>query len=214
MTTNDTKITQSLAHFRLPDPPRLEADEATRFDQLSKTGNVHHLIQHFGNLETMLVEANRRMVASPSTDLARERQPDLLIESPREARRASTWAKSATTTRTRASRSAGGFTRPGEFYGVGLAGDRLVDGAYQTVPIGERDGYILEGHSAALNVNLRWENGSPGWCDPVPGQHILAFEDQRRRANKASSRYEREVRLAAEARVREPEPELRRLPGN
>ena len=50
MTTADAKNDQQPGPFRLPDPPEREADEATQFDQLSKTGNAHYLIRHFGNL--------------------------------------------------------------------------------------------------------------------------------------------------------------------
>lgn len=67
MNMADADTDQSRGRFRLPDPPRREADEVTQFDQLGKTGNVDHLIQHFGKPETTLVEANRRMVASPRT---------------------------------------------------------------------------------------------------------------------------------------------------
>lgn len=242
MTTDNTKITQSPAPFRQPDSPRREADEAIRFDQLSKTGNVRHLIQHFGNPETTPVEANRRMVTSPSTDLARAGQPDLLIAfdvnpAVYEANNGCVVSEQGNppdfvieiASESTASVDAGAkrdyyadpgipeyrrFDKTGEFYSASLAGDRLVDGASQPIPIGERDGSIVEGHSLALNLNLRWQNGSLGRYDPVTGQHILTFEDQRRRATGARARYEREVRLAAEARIREPEPELRRLPGN
>ena len=44
----------------------------------------------------------------------------------------------------------------------GLAGDRLVDGAYQPISIDELEDGSLEGHSAALNLNLRWEQGQLG----------------------------------------------------
>ena len=64
------------------------------------------------------------------------------------------------------------FDKTGEHYSTRLAGDRLVDGAYQPIPIDELDDGSLQGYSAALNLNLRWEQGRLGWYDRDTGQHI------------------------------------------
>ena len=90
------------------------------------------------------------------------------------------------------------FDATGEFHGARLAGDRLVDGGYQPIQIDELDEDVLQGYSAALNLNLRWEQGRLGWYDPATGLHIATFESERVRAD------------AAEARVRELEEQLRR----
>ena len=90
------------------------------------------------------------------------------------------------------------FDATGEYHGARLAGDRLVDGGYQPIQIDELDEDVLQGYSAALNLNLRWEQGRLGWYDPATGLHIATFESERVRAD------------AAEARVRELEEELRR----
>ena len=74
-----------------------------------------------------------------------------------------------------------------------------MDGRYQPIPIEELAEGILQGYSAALNLNLRWEHGSLGWYDLTSGRHIQTYDDQRARADNA------------EARVRELEAELRRL---
>ena len=90
------------------------------------------------------------------------------------------------------------FDETGEFHGTPLAGDRLVDGVYEAIPIEAPEEGVLEGYSAALNLNIRWERGELRWHDPGTGREIPTFEQ------------EREARLAAETRVRELEEELAR----
>ena len=225
MTTYDTKNDQTPGSFRLPDPPRRQPDEATQFDQLFKTGNAHHLILHFGNPETTLVEANRWMVASPSTDLADARQPDLLIAfhvkpAAYEANNGYVVSEQGKppdfvieiASESTASIDVGEkrddyanlgileywrFDKTGEFYGARLAGDRLVGDAYQPIPIDELDNDVLQGYSAALNLILRWEQEKLAWHDPDTGEHIPTFESERARADQA-----RAARVAAEAEFR------------
>ena len=111
------------------------------------------------------------------------------------------------------------FDPTGEYHGTKLAGDRLVDGVYQPIPIDELDDDVLQGHSATLNLNLRWEQGKLAWYDPATGQHIPTFESERARADQARAarlaaeaefRAIREARITAEARIRELEEKLRR----
>ena len=267
MTTADAKNDQTPGSFRLPDPPRRQPDEATQFDQLFKTGNAHHLILHFGNPETTLVEANRWMVASPSTDLADARQPDLLIAfhvkpAAYEANNGYVVSEQGKppdfvieiASESTASIDVGEkrddyadlgileywrFDKTGEFYGTKLAGDRLMDGVYQPIPIDELDDGSLQGHSTALDLHLRWEDSELVFYDPATGQRIITLEDERaraeserlariaaeERANAAETRADqaraarlaaeaefhaiREARLAAQARIRELEAKLR-----
>ena len=91
------------------------------------------------------------------------------------------------------------FDETGEFHGTRLAGDRLVDGQYEPVPIETVEEGVLQGYSNVLNLLLRWDHGHLGWHDPETGQHIATFAQERVRAE------------AAEARVRELEAELDRL---
>ena len=97
------------------------------------------------------------------------------------------------------------FDKTGEFHGIRLAGDRLVGGAYQPIPIDELDDSSLEGHSAALNLNLRSEKGRLGWHDPETGQHIPTYQDEHEARVAAETRAEN-----AEARIRELEERLQR----
>ena len=87
------------------------------------------------------------------------------------------------------------FDATGEFHGTRLAGDQLIDGAYQPIQIDQMDD-VLQGYSATLNLILRWEHGQLGWYDPRTEQHIATFESERTRADT-----EREARIAAEARA-------------
>ena len=36
---------------------------------------------------------------------------------------------------------------------------------------------VLQGYSAALNLNLRWDNGQLVWHDPATGRRIVTLED-------------------------------------
>ena len=89
----------------------------------------------------------------------------------------------------------------GEYYGTGLAGDRLVDGAYQPISITGTDELHYRGRSEVLGLDLCWEDYQLRWYDPATGRYLSTFDE------------EAEARLAAETRVRELEAEIRRLRG-
>ena len=79
------------------------------------------------------------------------------------------------------------FDETGEHHGARLAGDRLVGGRYVPIPIDPLDPLandILQGHSLALNILLRWEQGWLAWHDPATGEHIATFASERARANR------------------------------
>lgn len=105
------------------------------------------------------------------------------------------------------------FDETGEHHGARLAGDRLVDGAYVAIEIGELPDGSLEGYSAALDLLIRWERGRLAWHDPATGRHIATFEDERARANAAEARAdaEQQARAAAEARAASAEARVREL---
>ena len=236
MTTTNTvaETPPAEGRFRLPDPPPREPDEMTSYDHLHKLGNSHHLIHHFGNPDTTLVTAERWIAPAPRSGTTGLRRPDLLVAfdvNPAAYEASNGYliseqgkppdfvlevASEATAhidvVDKRNDYAALGipeywrFDKTGEYHGARLAGDRLVDGQYQPVPIEELAADVLQGYSAALNLNIRWERGELGWYDPATGLHILTYDDQRARADR-----EREARLQAEARVRELEEELWRL---
>ena len=89
------------------------------------------------------------------------------------------------------------FDETGRHRGARLAGERLVDGVYVAIEIEELPDGGLQGYSAALDLNIRWERRELVFYDPATGRPIATLADERARA-------------AAEARVRELEEQLRR----
>ena len=212
-----TKTAQSPGRFRLPDPPERELDEVTQFDHLFKSGNSHHLAVHLGNPETTLVEADRWVCPDTDFNKARARVPDLLVAFDVDPQIyeenngyivseqgkppdfvlevASVSTAHVDTGDKRVYYADLGipeywrFDKTGEYHGARLAGDGLVDGEYVALPIEELPSGSLQGYSAALRLNIRWEEGEIVFYDPDTGGRIATFED------------EREARVAAEARA-------------
>ena len=253
MTTGNTL--QRTGRFKLPDPPPREPDEMTAYDHVYKHGKNRYLALHFGNPETTLVEYDRWIVASPQDNRTRARRPDLLIAfnvSPEDYAASNGYvvseqgkppdfvlevaSESTADTDTGAKRdeyAALGITEywrfdeTGEHHGAKLAGDRLQGTTYEPIPVDEG---VLQGYSAALNLNIRWDHGQLEWHDPATGRGILTYEDQENRAQEEAHRagqereariqereariQEREARIQAEARAKELEEELRRLRGD
>ena len=94
----------------------------------------------------------------------------------------------------------------GRWYRQALAGDRLVDGAYQPIEIHRAGAAMYWGHSEVLNLDVCWEHGELRWYDPATDSYLLTYDD----ADDARLA-EREARPAAEERVRQLETEIRRL---
>ncbi len=93
----------------------------------------------------------------------------------------------------------------GDRYPVGLAGDRLVGGEYQAIPVYGTKEVGYWGHSDALNLDLCWEHGQLRWYDPVAQRYLRTYEEE------AEGRIAAEADAAeAQARVRQLEEELRR----
>ena len=110
------------------------------------------------------------------------------------------------------------FDETGEFHGTRLAGDRLVNGQYQPMVIEELPNGGLQGYSTVLNLHLRWDNKHLVWHDPATGQRIVTLEDERQARLNEQARadseqqarlQEQQTRVAAEARIRELEEQLR-----
>ena len=219
-------LTPAASRFRLPDPPERQPDEKmTSFDQLSITGNAHYLALHLGNPETTIVGADRYIVPAPTGDMTGSRYPDLLVafEADPEAyfrsngyiiseqgkppdfvlEIASPSTRHIDETAKRRDYAALGileywrFNQAGRRGAARLAGDRLVNDAYEPVPIDDLAEDVLQGHSAVLNLDLRWERGQLGLYIPTTGRHIATLAGERARADRA------------EARVRELEAMLR-----
>ena len=234
---------QSDEFIVFPDPPEIPEDKMTNFDHLAANGNVHHLIIHFGNPDTNLVAGERYLALAPTRDMTGLRYPDLLIAfnvDPETYRRrrayviedqgkppdfvlevASPSTRRIDATAKRLDYAALGISEYWRFdeevrrRGPRLAGDQLMDGEYQPIPVEEVAEGVLQGYSPVLDLHLRWEQGQLAWYDPATGRHITTFEDERTRADRAEAELnaEREARAASETRVRELEAEIRRFRG-
>ena len=100
-----------------------------------------------------------------------------------------------------------------------MAGDRLVNGAYEPIDVSEVDNARHWGYSAVLNLYLCWEYGYLRWYDPATGYLPTHYEEATARLAAETERAaaeterdaERDGRLAAEERNRQLEAEIRRL---
>ena len=217
--------------FVFPDPPEHPEDKMTSFDHLTINGNAHYLALHLGNPDTTLVAGDRYLALASTRNMAGIRYPDLLVAfgvDPEAYRRRNAYVisdqgkppdlvmeiASPSTGRidatTKRNDYAGlgipeywRFDETGESHGARLAGDRLVDGQYQSIEIDELAEDVLQGFSEVLNLSLRWERGELVWHDPATGERIATFEDERAARIAAETRADQ-----AEARVRELEERL------
>ena len=235
MTTADAKAaaTRTTPRFRLPDPPERELDEVTALDQIYNRGMSDYLAHHFGNRDTTLITADRWIVASPEDNRARARRPDLLIAfnvSPEIHRENNSYVSSdqgkpPDFVLEVASESTGDtdtgdkrqeyarlkiseywrFDETGVHHKTKLAGDKLVEGRYEPIPIQHLPNGRLHGYSAALNLILEWHDGLLNWIDPATGEHIATFETERQARLQAESREDHE-RTGSQAGSRGPEP--------
>ena len=223
---------QPPALWPLPDPPRRKPDElAANFDHLTINGGAFHLTKHFGRPATTVFGGDRYLVLFPPSDMTGIRNPDLLIAfdaDPEAYRRSNGYIiseqgkppdfvleiGSPSTGRVdvrekRDDYAALGipeywrFDETGRSHGARLAGDRLVDGVYRPIDIEELEEDVLQGPSAVLHLDLRWEHGQLRWHDPGTGRHIATYDDQVARAEQAEALWQaRERRAAAEAELK------------
>ena len=225
MTT--AKTPKTLEVVRIPDPPDREPEDMTSFNHLSAPGSTHHLIQHFGNSNTTIIAGEHYILPEPGSPTQGRRAPDLFIAFDvdpavyvaRNAYVVSEQGKPPDFVLEIASPSTAHidvgekrtdyaalgipeywrFDETGRHHGSRLAGDRLVDGQYEPIHIEELAEDTLQGYSGVLNLNIRWEGGQLRWYDPTTDQHIVTFDDERARADRA------------EAQAQELEAELQRL---
>ena len=107
----------------------------------------------------------------------------------------------------------------GAYHGEKLAGDRLVDGAYQPIELTTAPDGILKGYSAVLGLSLCWDDNWPRLYDRVTGTYLEGWSEVWAAREAAEAQIaveqagrlaERAARRAAEARIRQLEAELRR----
>ena len=227
--------------IQFPDVP---PEEMTAFDYVNAPGYPASLAAHFGSPETTIITSEVAAALIPSESYEGVRYPDLLIAfnvSPaaRQARNgylipeqgkppefvlevasASTGRRDETTKRN----DYAGMGVPeywrfdpsgGRYHRTHLAGDRLVDGAYQPIPIHQANEGHYWGRSEVLGLSLCWEEGQLRFWDPVTQQYLTTYMEEReaRLEEREARLEERNARLAAEARAQRLEEELRRLRG-
>ena len=225
---------------QLPDPDPWDLD-VTTYEHVLFHGYPAALSHHLGNPETTIIISEIGASLRPTTRYADVRFPDLLIafDVDPDARRDNNGyivseqgkppdfvleVASARTGRNDETikrdyyeaMGVGEYWRfdssGGRWHLTSLAGDLLVDSAYQPIPVEERADGTFRGYSPALRLELRWENGNLRWWDPVGNRYlethmevIAARSDAENRAADAETRA-----ATAEERVRQLEAELRR----
>ncbi len=107
-------------------------------------------------------------------------------------------------------------TRRGEYHGTQLAGDRLVGRVYEPIPLTTEPDGVLKGYSEVLGLSLGWAGGWPRLYDPVTDTYLETWQQERmaRQEAEAQAAVEQAGRLAAEARIRQLEAEIRRRQAN
>ena len=98
------------------------------------------------------------------------------------------------------------FDETGQYHGVPMAGERLVDGECVATELEELPDDSLQGYSAVLDLNIRWKRSELRFYDLGTGRPIATLEHERARA----AAVETERNAEREARVRELEELLRR----
>ena len=84
----------------------------------------------------------------------------------------------------------------GRFHDAALAGDQLVAGVYDPLPIHEEPDGVQWGHSAVLGLDLCWDEGELRLYDPVAAAYLPTPVELR-----AQHAAERTARLTAEDRA-------------
>ena len=99
-----------------------------------------------------------------------------------------------------------------EYHGQKLAGDRLVGGVYEPIELTTAPDGLLKGYSEILGLSLCWAGGWPRLYDPATDTYLESWREVwvAREAAEAQAAVEQAARLAAEARIRQLEAELRR----
>ena len=100
----------------------------------------------------------------------------------------------------------------GQYHDRPLAGDTLVEGQYEPIPINVESG-VHWGHSAVLGLDLYWQDGNLRFYDPATGEFLSDFFEVvgERDAMREELDAERVMRLSAEAEIRLLRERLRQL---
>ena len=89
----------------------------------------------------------------------------------------------------------------GAYHGVKLAGDRLVAGRYEPIPLTTAPDGILKGYSEILGLSLCWDDNWPRFYDSAIGSYLESWPEvwKAREAAEAQAAVEQAERLAERA---------------
>ena len=65
----------------------------------------------------------------------------------------------------------------GEYHGVEMAGERLVNGEYRPIELTNEPDGVLKGYSDVLGLSLCWNDGDPLLYDPVADLYLEDWQD-------------------------------------
>ena len=99
----------------------------------------------------------------------------------------------------------------GDYHDTALAGDTLVNGEYEPIPIEWLDDERARGYSEVLGVYVCWEYGELRFYDPDRDLYMRTFEESEARGDaEAEARQQADARADAEAARAEEEAKARR----
>ena len=87
----------------------------------------------------------------------------------------------------------------GDWHDAALAGDRLVDGRYQPIPVEWPEDDVGRGYSRTLGLYLCWEYGRLRFYDPERARYLPTLDDAIDRADREAQRADRANQRAEEA---------------
>ena len=108
----------------------------------------------------------------------------------------------------------------GEYHGVALAGDSLVDGKYEPIEVHEESGGLLWGYSAVLDLQVCSDNKELRFRDPATMEFLRSNAEAQAELDETQAELiesrsaldlERERRLSAEAEAARLREQVRRL---
>ena len=220
--------------IKFPDAP---PEEMTAYKHIHLHGYAPSLVAHFGDPETTIIISEIAAALIPTEGYEGVRYPDLLIafnanpaaEDARNGYLIPEQGKPPDFVLEVASGSTGRHDETvkrddyarmgvpeywrfdptgGSHHSTHLAGDRLVDGVYEPIPIHQTGDQHFWGRSEALGLSICWEEGSLRFWDPVSQRYLTTYREER-----DARIAEQDARIDAEARARQLEEELRRLSG-
>ena len=101
----------------------------------------------------------------------------------------------------------------GRYHDAALAGDRLVNGRYEPIPVETGADGIIRGYSSVLGLELHWHESRLRFWNPATGEYLPDLTEAKAQRDESQRRAEdeRTARRQAEARISELEAELGRL---